>query len=399
MQRLQTTSTARSNGLEPGPTLEEVKALPKVELHAHLSGSITQEKLIDLLLRFGNGATFTPFDCRADLSNALTKCFDYFAKVATVVSNLSVLRESTLHVLETFAADNCIYLELRTSPKQFSTCSGELTTKLQYLETVRDAIREFQQTSNSRFGFVMEVKILLSVDRGKVSSKESALEQIDDILTMQKEHPDLVVGIDVCGNPSKASVTPHLMPALLERKDAFQKLPITFHTAEIEDDEESWLILNSMRELNIRRLGHVCFFPDECRQRVLKGIFDDGGVGIEICPTSNLVTRELKNGLADHHFLDWWKKSDKVLLSINTDDTGLFSCSLSSEVHDLASTFQLSRKDLLDVERQAIISSFHPEKDRLLSMFDSMASTSVPKGGSGLTSDSADGRAAKRPKL
>merc|ERR1712232_909106 len=106
-------------------------------------------------------------------------------------------------------------------------------------------------------GFVMEVKILLSVDRGRVASIESALEQIDDILDMWKKYPDWVVGIDVGGDPSKPTVVPYLLPALFERKTAFQALPITFHASEVKEqerDEESTLILNSMGELNICRL-------------------------------------------------------------------------------------------------------------------------------------------------
>ncbi|CAE7267212.1 MAPDA [Symbiodinium sp. CCMP2592] len=388
-----------------------------------------------MLERRGDGAAFTPFNCKAararvgfvalscawvvslpvsrprlqDRSNALAKCFDYFAKarptwdlqafvvaarnaetficdarVASVITDLDALKESTLHVLDHFAAERCLYLELRTSPKQFKVSSqkgsdedSKLTSKLQYLETVRDAIQEFHSKAQQRFGFVMEVRILLSVDRGKVTSKESALAQIDDILEMQKVHPDLVVGIDVCGNPHANTVKPYLLPALLERSHAFQKLPITFHTAEIPDDEESELIIDSMLKLNIRRLGHVTYLPDKCRQSVLHGIFEDGGVGIEICPTSNMITKEIPS-LEDHHFMDWWKQSDKILLSVNTDDVGLFSCDLSSEIYDLATAFRLSRQDVINIQRQAIRSAFHPDTARLSKMFDDMLS-SPPK--------------------
>lgn len=360
------------------PSLEEIRALPKIELHAHLSGSITQKKLIELLAKKGSGETFTPFDCRVDVSNALAKCFDYFAKVAKVVTDLETMKDTTLHVFDTFAAENCMYLEMRTSPKQFPTAQGGSTSKMQYLQTIKDSIDEFRTYAQSRFGFVMEIKILLSVDRGKVTSKDDALAQIDDILELCSKFGDLVVGLDVCGNPSKATVVPYLIPALLERKKAFVKLPITFHTAEIKDDEEVALILSSMQALNIRRLGHCCFLADADRDRVLAGgIHEDGGaVGIELCPTSNLVTREL-GSLKEHHFPDWWKKSDKVLLSINTDDTGLFSCDLSSEVRDLAEVFSLTRQDLIEIQRQALQSSFHPDKTRLLREFDAKVNDAV----------------------
>merc|ERR1711971_1066785 len=93
------------------------------------------------------------------------------------------------------------------------------------------------------------------------------------------------------------------------------------------------------------------------------------GVGIELCPTSNLVTRELQS-LQQHHWPDWWKKSDQVLLSINTDDTGLFSCTLSSEFFDIAQAFNLTRADLIDVQRQALQSSFHRDKVKLSQRFE-----------------------------
>lgn len=352
------------------PSLEEIRALPKIDQHAHLSGSITQQKLIQLLSERGNGDTFEPFDCRLDVSNALVKCFDYFDKVAKVVTDLATMKASALHVFDTFAAENTLYLELRTSPKAFKAPSGT-TTKLQYLETIQEAIVEFQGYAEERFGFVMDIKILLSVNRGIAKSKEQALEQIDDILDSVGKFPELVVGVDVCGNPAAATAVPFIIPALLERKKAFETLPITYHLAEVESREECELVLANMAALNIRRFGHCCFLPDDLRLKILAGgIHSDGGkVGIELCPTSNLVTKEMKS-LDEHHWPDWWNKSDKVLISINTDDTGLFSCDLTSEVHDMAKVFKLTREDIINVQRQALESSFHPDKPGLMKRFE-----------------------------
>merc|ERR1712050_735748 len=80
-------------------------------------------------------------------------------------------------------------------------------------------------------------------------------------------------------------------------------------------------------------------------------------------------TRELSS-MEEHHFPDWWQKSDKILLSINTDDICLFSCDLTSEVYVLAKAFDLTREDLINIQRQALESSFHPDKAKLLAQFD-----------------------------
>jgi len=244
------------------------------------------------------------------------------------------------------------------------------TSKSDYVAAVKSAVDEFQSYAKERFGFVMEIKLLLSVDRGKVSCKEDALSQIDDIVALSQEFKDFVVGMDVCGNPAKPTVVPYVIPAMLERREAFVELPVTFHTGEVVDDAECNLILDSMGVLNIRRLGHVCFLGEAARRRLFEG--EGAPVGIELCPTSNLVTRGLTS-LADHHFRDWWRGSERVLLSINTDDVGLFSCDLTSELHDLAAAFGLSREDLLEVQRQALRSSFHPRRAGLLEALEAMA--------------------------
>jgi len=154
----------------------------------------------------------------------------------------------------------------------------------------------------------------------------------------------------------------------------FPDLPkITFHTAEVQDDEECFTLLKHMRDLNIRRLGH-CIFPPQAFIDAIHagGIHEDGGkIGIEICPTSNMVTGEMTQGLRDeHHFPLWWKKGNGALISINTDDTGLFLCDLSTELHDIAEAFDLTWDDLVDIQRMALESSFHPQKDKLLARFE-----------------------------
>eukprot|EP00929_Paragymnodinium_shiwhaense_P059056 TRINITY_DN29562_c0_g1_i1.p1 TRINITY_DN29562_c0_g1~~TRINITY_DN29562_c0_g1_i1.p1 ORF type:complete len:399 (+),score=99.85 TRINITY_DN29562_c0_g1_i1:85-1281(+) len=370
------------------PTLDEIRQLPKVDLHAHLSGSISQDKLCEMLEKRGHGEKFTKFDCRLDLKNALFKCFDYFANIAKVVTDLDTLKEGALHVFDSWAEQNCMYLEMRTTPKCFKVVDEEataaqgktvykMTSKQEYLQTVSDAIDEFKAYAQGRFGQVMEIKLMLSVNRGAVKSFEDALKQIDDVLESARSRRDLVVGVDICGDPAERSAVPHILPALLKRKDAFKEFPITFHTAEVEDDEECYALLKVMRDLNIRRLGHVIFPPQDFIDKILAGgIHEDGGaIGIELCPTSNLVTGEMTRGLREeHHFPKWWKKGNGALISINTDDTGLFLCDLSTELYDIAEAFDLTWDDLVDIQRMALESSFHPCKDKLLARFEQQLS-------------------------
>ena len=123
---------------------KQVKALPKVELHAHLSGSITQKKLNEMLEVRGE-KKFELFDVvEASKSDTNEKAFDYFINVYRVLKDLDSLQECTKHILEEFHKNNCIYLEIRTEPKPFFNVKGEeVTTPYQYIKTVQTAIDKF----------------------------------------------------------------------------------------------------------------------------------------------------------------------------------------------------------------------------------------------------------------
>lgn len=381
--------------------MEEVRALPKLELHAHLSGSVRQDFLLELMRRKGIDVAGSglPFDCKQDLSGALRKCFAYFDSVAQVITDLETLRECTLHVLGLFVEENCIYLELRTAAKALDAAgaSAGRTSKEDYLRTVITAIRDFQAS-----GSTMEVRLLPSVNRGSIFSVEDARAQLKDVMDLCMRFPEECVGVDIGGDPSQLTAEAFLFPALLElraeRPDFLTRFPITFHTAEMPHSElaerENDLIIENLDHLNIRRLGHVSHLAARHRQAVFEHwrLKKSHKVGVELCPTSNMVAAELGD-LRKHHFPLWYNRSEAVpdsalrevvhrasagapggagpegaaFVSVGTDDVGLFSTTLSQEVHLLAQAFELTMEDVRELQLQAFESSFcrEPHRSRL----------------------------------
>ncbi len=83
-------SSSSSSSSKPALNVnpDRVRRLPKVELHAHLGGSIKQDLLCTL------EPSFKVFDCRApenrgSSEKALQLCFHYFDCMNKVVSNLA----------------------------------------------------------------------------------------------------------------------------------------------------------------------------------------------------------------------------------------------------------------------------------------------------------------------
>lgn len=318
-------------------SLERIeKELPKVDVHAHLSGSISQTYLEEKSQ--GNWAAVDVVTPRS-----LSKCFEYFNAVARIIVDLESLEAATRHVLKTFAAEACMYLELRTTPKALGGAC-----ELEYVAIIERVASELAD--------LIEVKLLLSLDRGAVESIHDAVRRFEALIDLARAFPQFVVGLDICGDPRCKTLEQFVLPAL--KLVAPVGMPITVHTGEIADDKEVRAILRDATQLGIKRLGHCCFIPDD--------VHIPADIGVEMCPTSNLVAMQLPD-LSTHSYGSYRRR---CLISINTDDRGLFNCSLSSELADLAQAFNLDWCELVRLQREALRSSFHPNYNELLARFD-----------------------------
>jgi adenosine deaminase len=99
---------------------EWCRELPKVELHTHLNGSIRDSTLLELVKNHGDNGIIVSKDVERmilEKGTSLRKCFDLFAVYHVLTTDHETVKRITKEVVEDFAADNCIYLELRTTPK------------------------------------------------------------------------------------------------------------------------------------------------------------------------------------------------------------------------------------------------------------------------------------------
>ena len=93
-------------------------------------------------------------------------------------------------------------------------------------------------------------------------------------------------------------------------------------------------------------------------------------MGLELCPTSNLVTRKLSS-LTQHHYPIFANGGGRLggsrssRVAICTDDTGLFSCTLVSELDDLMRAFSLTFAQVVDLQRNALEVSFLDAEEKV----------------------------------
>ncbi|KAL7212105.1 hypothetical protein ACSBR2_014885 [Camellia fascicularis] len=249
-------------------------SIPKVELHAHLNGSIRGSTLLELARGLGEKGTIVFSDVEHAIlkdDRSLQEVFKLFDLIHIVTTDHKILTRITQEVVEDFAAENVVYLELRTTPKRNDLIG---MSKRSYMEAVVKGLRAVAtvevdlaprdlDTGNPVNSCAITdlcdgtarkkiyVRLLLSIDRRETTA--SAMETVELALEMR----DLgVAGIDLSGNPIVGEWATFL-PALKFARE--QGLSITLHCGEVPNLVE----INAMLDFLPGRIGHACFFGEE----------------------------------------------------------------------------------------------------------------------------------------
>ncbi|KAG4026968.1 hypothetical protein MFRU_034g00280 [Monilinia fructicola] len=321
-------------------------SLPKIELHAHLSGSISRQCLHEVWLQKWERGETTLQDPLIEMPDGkfdydLETFFPLFSKyIYALCNDLPSLIYTTHSVLQDFQQDGVVYLELRTTPRAMP--SAKITKDI-YIQTILDCITKHNKSDPS-----MKTNLILSIDRR--NDLQTALE----VVTLaHKYHSHGVVGIDLCGDPSIGDIS-IFSPAF--QLAHTHNLKITIHFAEIPHPPTR-TELRTLLSYHPHRLGHVIHVPDDLKPEIQKM-----GLGLELCLSCNVHAKMITGTYGDHHFGEWWGRGAPVVLC--TDDVGVFGSKLSNEYSLVAKHFQLRRDDICALVRRGLDCIFGTEDDR-----------------------------------
>ncbi|KAM6936976.1 N6-Methyl-AMP deaminase [Xenentodon cancila] len=317
------------------------RELPKVELHAHLNGSVsvrTAEKLIGRKPHLSIEASTTA------VGQGQSRTLDEYVFVCEETRNRA--RRSarvTSDVIKEFAADGVKYLELRSTPRE-EKATG--LTKRNYVETI---IKAIHQCKNE--GVDIDVRFLVAIDRR--NGMEVAMETVKLAEEFMLSSGGLVVGIDLSGDPTVGHGK-YFLPALERARNSGLKLSL--HLSEVpSQQEESDLLLN----LPPDRIGHGTFLhPEMGGSQSLVDKVVKNNIPLELCLTSNVKGQTVPS-YSQHHFKYWYQLGHPSVLC--TDDKGVFCTDLSQEYELAASTFGLSREAVWTLSQRAIDCCFAEE--------------------------------------
>ncbi|KAF2703523.1 Metallo-dependent hydrolase, partial [Pleomassaria siparia CBS 279.74] len=334
----------------------------RLQLHAHLTGSISRACLHDIWVT--RKAQVPTLELKDPLIAIPQDKVDYNIKtffplfssyIYRLCNDLPSIEFSTKAVLHDFQADGVVYLELRTTPRAIPE---HKISKDDYVKTILDLLK----VHNDNSGNSMRAFLIISIDRRNTAAEAEEVVH----LALKYQHAG-IVGIDLCGNPAKGDV--RIFTGAFERARQ-SGLKITLHFAETEESATD-TELETLLSWHPNRLGHVIHVKDKYRE-----IIEREQIGVELCLSCNVHAKMIVGSYSDHHFGTW--RHSSVPLALSTDDVGVFCSPLSEEYYLASLHFSLDRAQMRELCERAASSIFtgdteHSRLRRIISEWEGWA--------------------------
>jgi len=325
--------------------LDRLKALPKVDLHRHLEGSLRLATVTELAAKFGLGADASGGSLRAcvQIVGGDPRSWDAFLSKFEMLRLLyrtpEIIQRIVEEAIQDAAADRVQYLELHFTPAALAQQGGFAAAE------IFDWVIEAANRATTRTG--VQVGLIPSINR------HESVGLAEEVAALAADHmPEGVVGLDLAGNEVEFPAEPFAGIFTSARSAG---LGITLHAGEWTGPDSVRKAIEIMGASRVAHGGRVIEDPEAVAlARERRTVF-------EICLTSNL-----HSGVApdiDHHPLPRMIEAG-LQVTLNTDDPGISGICLSDEyalaIDRLGLSFE-SMKGLILVASQA---SFLPERAR-----------------------------------
>ncbi len=320
-------------------TIEWIRALPKVELHVHLEGSMSVQTVASLIDRHQLDSSSIWPDGLPDRFS-----FDGFPDFAKqFFFGLSLLRTGddlatiTADLAATLASQNVRYAEITTTAFTHFLAKGDRQGMA--AEEYRDGLNEGRRRAAE-----------LGVDIGWVIDIPRDIEMPESAVTIDylesNATPDGLVAIGLGGYEVGFPAAPYAEHFARARAIGLHSVP---HAGETEGAES---VRSAIDDLDAERIGHGvrCLEDPELVAELV-----DRAIMLEVCPTSNDLLQVIDT--IDDHPLPRLRKAG-LRVCLNTDDPGWFATDLVNELTVATERLGVGLGDHLSMQRDAVAASF-----------------------------------------
>jgi len=326
-------------------SLNTYRALPKVELHRHLEGSLRLDTMVDIARQHGitipddvlrlSTLVQVQEEDKFTFQNFLSK----FNTLRMFYRSPDVIHRITREAIEDAAKDNVKYMELRFTPVALSRAERFP------LHDVIDWVMTSAKEAAQKHGVV--VKLIASVNR------HESPDLAEQVAWLAAEHiKDGIVALDIAGNETEFKSEP-FYGILKEAKQA--GLHVTIHAGEWGPAIH---IKEAIEELGAERIGHgVRVLEDE----KITALAKERGTAFEVCITSNYQSGVV-DALDAHPLMKMLDAG--INATINTDDPSISRITLSHEYYAACEDLKRPKTVLKERIPPAAHARFLPDNEK-----------------------------------
>lgn len=314
-------------------TAEELKNMPKIELHCHLDGSLSKEFIEKKLGRTVSLEELSVSDHCGSLKEYLGK----FDLAYECLKDEDGLEGAGYDVLGSMGRENVCYAEIRFAP--LLSVTDQMGTE----QVLAAALRGLER---GRKDFGVDYNVIVCAMRHHTAGQN---------YEMVKAACQFL-GNGVCAADLAGAEAQYPMEEFMELFCRIKKLgmPFTIHAGECGN------VLNIIDavQAGARRIGHgIAMRTNPVVQKMVK----DAGIGIEMCPISNLQTKAVEGPFEYplKEFLD-----AGILVTINTDNRTVSNSTLTKELAFIQNTYGITDREVVQMMQNAAEVAFVDERQK-----------------------------------
>ena len=319
---------------------QTIRALPKVELHLHLEGTIRPRTVRELAAEYEPQSLLSAPDWHEHFWT-FTDLAGFVTQMRQV--SLACLRQPddyyrlAVECFADLAAQHVRYAEV-----MFGFRGPEAPHPIPYPDLVA-AIERARREAEAIWP--LRIGLLSSLVR---TQPDSAVPLVRQAITA-RERGAAIVGIDLVGDEAAGQDFTALAPAF--RLAAEAGMGLGAHAGEAAGPESCW---GALRMLGARRLGHAT--RAEADASLVEHLRSEQ-ITLTMCPTSNIRTGAIAS-LADHPIRAFHQRG--LAVTVNSDDPTHFGSTVTDEYLLLVRRLGFSFADLRQLTLNAVEGAFQP---------------------------------------
>lgn len=322
-------------------SIQEIRSLPKVDLHRHLDCSMRWSTLLEIATTLGldfpqkaeeQYRYFLVTEPMVNLQAVLNK----FLIAQKLLASEEILERLAYEVCEDAFNDGVRWLELRYAPTFISSGHPRLS-----FEKIHQAF--LRGTARAERKWPIKIGLICILQR--ILDYKTA----ETVTAFAIENKKTFVALDLADN-EEAFEPKKFAPLFVKAKT--EGLHITVHSGETPSLKAGQWIKDSIEILGAERIGHGI---QSINHPEIIQLLINKKIPLEICPYSNWLTQAFPSH-AEHPLKKL--KNLGVLVTLNSDDPGLFASQLSDDYLIAQNEMGFTLKDFQDCYQTAIKYSF-----------------------------------------